>query len=128
VLKKIDFSGNSLGTWGIELLARLYIRSELDFVEIVESEEGDVPEDLMREHSEREDEAGIAGQGTKAAQRGKSLEVSTSIYTIEGAYRHIQAPRLLDPNTTFTPTQNLDATPAPVAYVQFHISSSKKLA
>lgn len=77
VLKKVDFSGNSLGTWGIELLARVYIRSELDFVEVVESEEedGDVPEDLMREHStERDDEAGGAGQGTKVARRGWSRE------------------------------------------------------
>lgn len=75
VLKKIDFSGNTLGTWGIEVLARVYIRSELDFVEVVESEEEDVnvPEDFMREHStERDDEAGGAGQGTKAARRGWS--------------------------------------------------------
>jgi Ran GTPase-activating protein (RanGAP) involved in mRNA processing and transport len=77
VLKKIDFSGNSLGTRGVEILARVYIRSELDFVEVVEEEEeegeedGGVPEDLMREHSsEGGAEAGVAGQGTKAARRG----------------------------------------------------------
>lgn len=72
VLKKIDFSGNSLGTRGIEILARVYIRSELDFVEVVgEEEDGGVPEDLMREHSsEGGAGAGVAGHGTKAARRG----------------------------------------------------------
>ncbi|OKL61286.1 hypothetical protein UA08_03767 [Talaromyces atroroseus] len=33
VLKKIDFSNNALGSQGIEVLARVYIRSELDFVD-----------------------------------------------------------------------------------------------
>ncbi|RAO68924.1 uncharacterized protein BHQ10_004936 [Talaromyces amestolkiae] len=71
VLKKIDFSGNALGPLGIELLARFYIRSELDFVEIVEDGEGDgdVPEDLMREHSQHEDEPGVAGHETKSARQ-----------------------------------------------------------
>lgn len=127
VLKKIDFSGNSLGTWGVELLARVYIRSELDFVEVVESEEEDedVPEDLMREHStEHDDEAGSAGQGTKAARRGWSLH--TYDYKKKLTYT-VQAPlRFLDPSTTLTSTQNSDTTLAPVAYAQFHISSFKK--
>ncbi|EEA23777.1 hypothetical protein TMatcc_006850 [Talaromyces marneffei ATCC 18224] len=75
VMKKIDFSGNALGTRGIEILARAYIRSELDFVEVVELEEeeeedGDVPEDLMREHSSRRDhETAVTDQGTKTASR-----------------------------------------------------------
>jgi hypothetical protein len=72
VLKKIDFSGNTLGTRGIEILARVYIRSELDFLEVVESEEEeeDVPEDLIREHSaERDSEMAVAGHGIKAAHR-----------------------------------------------------------
>lgn len=60
--------------WGIELLAQVYIRSELDFVEVVEwSEDGDsdVPEEFMREHSaEREDENTVVGHGTKATRRG----------------------------------------------------------
>lgn len=83
VLKKIDFSGNSLGTWGIELLARVYIRSELDFVEVVESEEeGNVPEDSMREHStEQDSEAGVAGQGTKATRRGQYWRPSLTMRT-----------------------------------------------
>lgn len=75
VLKKIDFSGNALGPLGVELLARFYIRSELDFVEVVEEDDGegdgDVPEDLMREHSERDDESGVAGQGSKATRQGQ---------------------------------------------------------
>lgn len=33
VLKKVDFSDNILGARGIEVLARVYIRSDLDFVE-----------------------------------------------------------------------------------------------
>ncbi|KAF3406284.1 hypothetical protein DPV78_001710 [Talaromyces pinophilus] len=88
VLKKIDFSGNTLGTWGIEVLARVYIRSELDFVEVVESEEEDVnvPEDFMREHStERDDEAGGAGQGTKAARRGTPQTSVSKHYTYTDA-------------------------------------------
>lgn len=75
VLKKIDFSGNALGPLGIELLARFYIRSELDFVEAVDDEEdgegdGDVPEDLIREHSERDIQPSVARQETKTARQG----------------------------------------------------------
>ena len=70
VLKKIDFSGNALGTRGIEVLARVYIRSELDFVEAVDLEDDNenATEDAL-EHG-----AGTvgAGQATKAARRGKS--------------------------------------------------------
>lgn len=83
VLKKIDFSGNTLGTRGIEILARVYIRSELDFLEVVESEEdGDAPEDLIREHSaERDSETAVAGQGIKAApRRGQSASPDTYEY------------------------------------------------
>lgn len=84
VLKKIDFSGNSLGTWGIELLARVYIRSELDFVEVVESQEegGNVPADFMREQStEQDSEAGVAGQGTKVTRRGQYWRPSLTMHT-----------------------------------------------
>jgi Leucine Rich Repeat (LRR) protein len=34
MLKKLDFSHNPLGPRGIEILARVYMRSELDFVEV----------------------------------------------------------------------------------------------
>ncbi|OXV08575.1 hypothetical protein Egran_03661 [Elaphomyces granulatus] len=34
MLKKLDFSHNPLGSRGIEILARVYMRSELDFVEV----------------------------------------------------------------------------------------------
>ena len=74
-LKKIDFSGNPLGPLGIELLARFYIRSELDFVEAVDDEEdgegdGDVPEDLIREHSGRDIQPSVARQDRKTARQG----------------------------------------------------------
>jgi Ran GTPase-activating protein (RanGAP) involved in mRNA processing and transport len=40
VLKKIDFSGNRLGSAGFDVLSRVYAKSDVDFIESAEIEDG----------------------------------------------------------------------------------------
>lgn len=47
MLKKLDFGDNSLGDTGIDIFARVYTQSELDFVNTSSSEEEEQDEDPM---------------------------------------------------------------------------------
>jgi len=42
VLKKIDFSGNTLGAAGFDVLSRVYTKSDVDFIELAEIENCDL--------------------------------------------------------------------------------------
>lgn len=85
VLKKVDFGGNRLGLAGVEMLARAYMQSELDFFEGEVSDNGvgsvgDEIEDVdrlaavkMNGHKEN-DAAGRGGRSKKSPSKVKAKQ------------------------------------------------------
>ncbi|EED17415.1 conserved hypothetical protein [Talaromyces stipitatus ATCC 10500] len=94
VLKKIDFSGNSLGARGIEILARVYIRSELDFVEtVVDSEEDEHLNDLELEETTQRGEHAVVSQATKEVSRRSQTSPSKAHTYTDAEFRRYACTR-----------------------------------
>lgn len=86
VLKKVDFGGNRLGLAGVEMLARAYMQSELEYFEGEVSDDGpgstgDEVEDVvdgmaavkMNGHKEN-DATGRGGRSKKSPSKGKAKQ------------------------------------------------------
>lgn len=68
VLKKVDFSGNDLGTLGMEMLAQIYIRSGLDFLQDI-TDSGEESSDGLQE---REMASELEPTRNASTRKGKS--------------------------------------------------------
>ncbi|KKK20100.1 hypothetical protein ARAM_000799 [Aspergillus rambellii] len=93
MLKKLDLSGNPLGPVGLEILARVYIKSDLDYLEadagaIIGTkldEEVDVVSEelaaLKNLNSEKENESSRAGRVKKSPCKGKGVRQNAASHS-----------------------------------------------
>jgi len=81
VLKKLDLGMNRLGLVGLELLSRVYMRSDLDFFEEEDEEEIVIEEMAESDVNEKENDRGRSKKSPKckAKQNGKLLRTHLSI-------------------------------------------------
>lgn len=78
VLKKLDLGMNQLGIAGVELLSRVYMRSDLDFFEEEDQERIVVEEMAALDVNEKENDRGRSKKSPKgkAKQNGTPLELN----------------------------------------------------
>lgn len=79
VLKKLDLGMNRLGIAGIELLSRVYTRSDLDFFEEEDEEEIVVEEMATLDVNEKENDRGRSKKSPKGKARQNGKPLSNSI-------------------------------------------------
>ncbi|KAL2813051.1 hypothetical protein BDW59DRAFT_167645 [Aspergillus cavernicola] len=81
MLKKLDISGNPIGPAGLEILARVYIKSDLEYVEgdagaIIEEQLGFVEEVSALKIAGKENESPRAVRSKKSPNKGKAAKQS----------------------------------------------------
>jgi Leucine Rich repeat len=103
VLKKVDFSNNVLGSRGVEVLARVYIRSELDFVET--------------EPDKDTDEDAVTNAGVPVPTAASISSSSQAMKSSQRRGKHFQK-RLVKHNLTNSPSGSQVATSASKVYTK----------